>query len=205
MNQRALERWKQDLYSDTSAKLRPSVKILNSLPFTVQFHERAQIFRMWIQAEKQSHPVPYREFIPIRRNYLIEDGLAAVSDGKFFKGAFRVKLIDQEGRMEEGVDMGGVFKEFMELLVKSIFDEKYGLFCKTTTGHYFPNPHVQQLSVHDKVMELVGRVVGLAVFEGILLDVRFAHFFLRVLIGQSVVCKLFLLLKPLLKVNQSLI
>lgn len=41
---------------------------------------------------------------------------------------FRVAFVDEFGNTEDGVDGGGIFKEFLLTLSKSIFDPSYGLF-----------------------------------------------------------------------------
>jgi len=44
------------------------------------------------------------------------------------KANLHVFYIDPLGNEEKGLDMGGIFKEFMNDLSKIVFDPNYGLF-----------------------------------------------------------------------------
>lgn len=49
---------------------------------------------------------------------------------------------------EEGVDEGGLLKEWFELISKGIFDPNYALFQQSAQGStYYPNPNAD---VHDE-------------------------------------------------------
>lgn len=41
------------------------------------------------------------------------------------------------------MDGGGIFKEFLEGVVKEGFDPNLGLFRATTDNRLYPNPHAQ--------------------------------------------------------------
>lgn len=41
------------------------------------------------------------------------------------------------------MDGGGIFKEFVEAVVKEGFDPNVGLFQATTDNRLYPNPHAQ--------------------------------------------------------------
>jgi ubiquitin-protein ligase E3 C len=45
-----------------------------------------------------------------------------------FKADLKVIYIDEFGMEEQGLDQGGLFKEFMNDLSKIIFNQNYGLF-----------------------------------------------------------------------------
>jgi hypothetical protein len=42
--------------------------------------------------------------------------------------------VSDNGELEPGMDLGGVSKEFIELLIKEIFRVEYGLFTKNDNG-----------------------------------------------------------------------
>ena len=86
-----------------------------------------------------------------------------------------------------GVDMGGVFKEFLELSTRGIFSDNYGLFARTEKeGLYYPNPISRDVlgSECGHLMEFIGRILGKAVLEGICVDIPFAPFFIGKLFGR---------------------
>mmetsp|Transcript_19056 Transcript_19056/g.52498 ORF Transcript_19056/g.52498 Transcript_19056/m.52498 type:complete len:106 (+) Transcript_19056:149-466(+) len=70
------------------------------------------------------------------------------------------------------------------------FNPHYGLFCVTPEGLLFPNPYAEtahpwQGSLdHLRLFEYLGRMVGKAIYEGILVELRLAPFFLRRMLGQ---------------------
>ncbi|KNC75240.1 hypothetical protein SARC_12233, partial [Sphaeroforma arctica JP610] len=74
---------------------------------------------------------------------------------------------------EEGVDEGGVQKEFFQLVIRDIFDPKYGMFTYNEAAHhYWINPTSAYLGSEGEFF-LVGLVLGLAIYNSIILDVRF--------------------------------
>jgi len=61
-----------------------------------------------------------------------------------------------------------VKKEFFQLLIKDLFDPKYGLFSHDQQNHWFSgSPDF----LAD--FELVGKMMGVAIYNGVILDIRF--------------------------------
>lgn len=86
---------------------------------------------------------------------------------------------------EAGIDGGGVFKEFLTSLVLQAFNTNYGLFLNTSDQLLYPNPHrFAQERTQLKHYEFLGRILGKALYEGILIDAAFAGFFLSKCLGQ---------------------
>lgn len=86
---------------------------------------------------------------------------------------------------EAGIDGGGVFKEFLTSLVLQAFNTNYGLFMNTSDHLLYPNPHqFAQERTQLKHYEFLGRILGKALYEGILIDAAFAGFFLSKCLGQ---------------------
>ena len=105
--------------------------------------------------------------INIRRNYLIEDALNELSKPDIkLQNPIKVKFIG-----EQGVDEGGVRKEFFLLFIRQIFDPDYGMFNynKKTRLYWF-----NHYSFEPKIKyELIGIIFGLAIYNNIILDVKF--------------------------------
>lgn len=75
---------------------------------------------------------------------------------------------------EEGVDEGGVQKEFFQLIVREIFDPKYGMFTFNEESRlcwFSPNPVVDDINIRE--YKLVGLLLGLAVYNSVILDLHF--------------------------------
>ncbi len=78
-----------------------------------------------------------------------------------------------------GIDGGGVFKEFFTSLCKEVFDTDRGLWLANKKNELYPNPHAYATESHSlNWYRFLGRVLGKAMYEGILVDVAFANFFL---------------------------
>ena len=98
---------------------------------------------------------------------LLQDGfeqLNKLQEG--LKSRVQIRFIDQHGIEEAGIDGGGLFKEFMECLVKEGFDPNAGLFKATSDNRLYPNPSAQAL-VPDALayFEFLGRMLGKAMYE----------------------------------------
>lgn len=85
---------------------------------------------------------------------------------------------------EEGIDEGGVAKEFFQLLVAQLFAVQYGMFTPTSDGRAL---WINRASVWNSEQEfhLVGVLLGLAVYNGVLLDIHVPKVFYRKLLIRS--------------------
>lgn len=99
-----------------------------------------------------------------------------------------IVFIAQTGAQEAGIDSGGLLKEFMGELCSRAFSPDFGLFSRTGDGLLLPNPSsslAHQGTDHLRLFELLGTMLGKAVFEGIVVDSFFAPFFLGALRGKQ--------------------
>lgn len=146
----------------------------------------------------------------IRRKYIFDDAFEAFYPiGENFKDPIQITFVDEYGEQEEGIDGGGITKDFLTSVTKEAFlpDEeeqrnKTGLiapiplFVGNAKHELYPNPMsvLQTQAALDSVMlsdlkaehtklllqryEFLGRIVGKCLYEGVLLDIAFAGFFL---------------------------
>lgn len=69
------------------------------------------------------------------------------------------------------MDEGGVRKEFFQLLIRQIFNPEYGLFnFNEKTVQYYINGSSHEPNLY---FELIGVLMGLAIYNNIILDVSF--------------------------------
>lgn len=82
------------------------------------------------------------------------------------KGVIRVKFVNDLGVDEAGIDQDGVFKEFLEEIIKRVFDPALNLF-KTTSGdeRLYPSPTSYIHENYLQLFEFVGKMLGKAVYE----------------------------------------
>ncbi|XP_066090639.1 ubiquitin-protein ligase E3C isoform X1 [Saccopteryx bilineata] len=167
--------------------------ILTELPFVVPFEERVKIFQRLIYADKQEvqGEGPFLDGInvTIRRNYIYEDAYDKLSpeNEPDLKKRIRVHLLNAHGLDEAGIDGGGIFREFLNELLKSGFNPNQGFFKTTNEGLLYPNPAAQML-VGDSFARhyyFLGRMLGKALYENMLVELPFAGFFLSKLLGTS--------------------
>ncbi|RLN96671.1 hypothetical protein BBJ28_00002297, partial [Nothophytophthora sp. Chile5] len=77
---------------------------------------------------------------------------------------------------EPGVDAGGLVREWFTLMTKEVFDDTTGLFYTSGNGDgLMINPASAEASVdHLMYYQAIGRFIGRALFEGILIDAHLA-------------------------------
>jgi len=89
---------------------------------------------------------------------------------------------------EEGVDAGGVTREWFTILARQMFNPDYALFqpCAADKLTYQPNRASSVNPEHLSFFKFVGRIIGKAIFDGRLLDAYFARSLFRQLLGKPV-------------------
>ncbi|CCM01158.1 uncharacterized protein FIBRA_03206 [Fibroporia radiculosa] len=89
---------------------------------------------------------------------------------------------------EEGVDAGGVTREWFQILARQMFDPNYALFqpCAADRLTYQPNKASWVNPEHLSFFKFVGRVIGKAIYDGRLLDAYFARSLYRQILAKPV-------------------
>ncbi|KAJ1720097.1 ubiquitin-protein ligase (E3) [Coemansia erecta] len=95
-----------------------------------------------------------------------------------FKGRMQIEFVDQYGMREAGIDGGGVFKEFLTSLVSEAFRPDQKMFSSTRSNQVYPSPAQDATQLDLQKYRFLGAVIGKALYDGILVDVPFAPFFL---------------------------
>uniref|UniRef100_A0A2P2L6X6 HECT-type E3 ubiquitin transferase n=1 Tax=Rhizophora mucronata TaxID=61149 RepID=A0A2P2L6X6_RHIMU len=184
------------LASAKSDETVPSIgSVITATPHVYPFEERVQMFRELINMDKVSRKMAgevtgpgSRAFeIVVRRSHIVEDGFRQLNSlGSKLKGSIHVSFVSECGLPEAGLDYGGLSKEFLTDISKTVFSPVYGLFSQTSTSDrlLIPNPTARFLENGIQMIEFLGRVVGKALYEGILLDYSFSHVFVQKLLGR---------------------
>lgn len=158
---------------------------------------------MWRMSQMQFDPQPLaRHHAKIRREHEFEDAFEQFFDlGPSLKEPIHITFVDQFDRPEAGIDGGGVTKEFLTSVTSQAFGPREGIkLCTENEKHLlYPNPSAveeqmeilkemgykednatfcRQLSDFLQHYEFLGRILGKCLYEGILVDIRFAGFFL---------------------------
>ncbi|KAK0416803.1 hypothetical protein QR680_012692 [Steinernema hermaphroditum] len=163
------------LISEFERKSDRGVHLMTNMPHLVPLKERMVLFRKLVTADKDANDVP-STMITVERQRLVEDGyrLLASLSPQALKATIRVKFINYQGLDEAGIDQDGVFKEFLELTLKKVFDPSLNLFKSTTNRQLYPSPTSNVHEDHLALFQFVGRMLAKAVYEGIVVDVQLA-------------------------------
>jgi len=74
--------------------------------------------------------------LQVRRSDVLEDSFAAIehnpTNRNRIKNRMQVAFVSGDGHMETGIDGGGLFKEFIDLFLKTAFEPEARLFLPTT-------------------------------------------------------------------------
>ncbi|KAI4107473.1 MAG: hypothetical protein L6R37_001575 [Teloschistes peruensis] len=198
----------------------PRLEILQNMPFFIPFATRVQIFRQFVlldQVRRRGTADPDLWRFSMMHNHRSEMGKhkAKVHRESIFDDAFnqfyqlgeglkepiQISFVDKFDTVEEGIDGGGVTKEFLTSVTSEAFNSMNGLdmFIENDQHLLYPNPTAvderKELltqasepegspcyneSVRDLLhrFEFIGRIIGKCLYEGILVDIHFAPFFL---------------------------
>ena len=172
------------------------MQVLLYAPPLVPFMERARIFQDLVSKERRSirddNSLPgfsllgtgmsQSRFITVHRGRVLEDAFLSLNERKDqVKKRIQISFVNEFGEVEAGIDGGGVFKEFLECAVKEAIDPSLGLFSSTTDNKLYPSPPPRKGSnlTFFEMLEFVGLMVGKGLWEGILLELPLASFFLK--------------------------
>lgn len=163
--------------------LEKSLSMMLKAPRLIDFDNKRAYFRSRIRQQHEQHiSGPLR--ISVRRAYVLEDSYnqLRMRPTQDLKGRLNVQF-----QGEEGIDAGGLTREWYQLLSRVIFDKGALLF--TTVGNnvtFQPNPNSVYQTEHLSYFKFVGRVVAKALFDGQLLDVYFTRSFYKHILGVKV-------------------
>ncbi|KAI8894491.1 E3 ubiquitin-protein ligase RSP5 [Globomyces pollinis-pini] len=126
--------------------------------------------------------------VVVRRESIFEDAFAEIMRYPPIELKKRL-MIKFQG--EEGLDYGGLSREFFFILSKEMFNPFYCLFEYSAHDNYTLqfNPHSDVNPEHLRYFKFIGRVVGLAVFHQRFLDAFFVTAFYKMLLGKKITLK----------------
>jgi ubiquitin-protein ligase E3 C len=143
-----------------------------------------------------------RHHAKIRRDQIFEDAYEQFYDlGEGLKEPIQITFVDRFDTVEAGIDGGGVTKEFLTSVTNEAFHSSNcsDLFVANDQNLLYPNPAAidekmellrlsglqesssewkENLSELLRHYEFLGRIIGKCLYEGILVDIAFAGFFL---------------------------
>mmetsp|Transcript_18663 Transcript_18663/g.31920 ORF Transcript_18663/g.31920 Transcript_18663/m.31920 type:complete len:206 (+) Transcript_18663:16-633(+) len=166
--------------------------LVTMMPQIFEFDSKRLLWKQCIKRHarkviKQSDD--YEIDIGVRRDTVFGDSFEQLKD---LTPAQWLQKFSVEFHGEEGVDEGGLTKEWFQLVSKGVFDPNYALFKQSGNGSaYFPDPisHIFSPGETVQYFEFVGRIIGKALAEGQLLDCYFVKALYKMMLGQTIVLK----------------
>ncbi|XP_072752875.1 E3 ubiquitin-protein ligase Nedd-4 isoform X1 [Anoplolepis gracilipes] len=136
---------------------------------------------------RKPNNVPNKFEIKVGRNNILEDSYRIISSVNRVD-ILKTKLwVEFEG--EIGLDYGGLAREWFFLLSKEMFNPYYGLFEYSATDNYTLqiNPCSGVCNEeHLNYFKFIGRIAGMAVYHGKLLDAFFIRPFYKMMLGKPI-------------------
>ncbi|XP_018418857.1 PREDICTED: ubiquitin-protein ligase E3A [Nanorana parkeri] len=121
--------------------------------------------------------------LKVRRDHIIDDALVRLEMIAMENPADLKKQLYVEFEGEQGVDEGGVSKEFFQLVVEEIFNPDIGMFTyDESTKLFWYNPSSLET---EGQFTLIGIVLGLAIYNNCILDIHFPMVVYRKLMGKK--------------------
>uniref|UniRef100_A0A665U4R5 E3 ubiquitin-protein ligase n=1 Tax=Echeneis naucrates TaxID=173247 RepID=A0A665U4R5_ECHNA len=156
-----------------------------AVPYSRDYKQKYDYFRKKL---KKPADIPNRFEMKMRRNTVFEDSyrrILAVKRADLLKARLWVEF---EG--EKGLDYGGLAREWFFLMSKEMFNPYYGLFEYSATDNYTlqinPNSGLCNED-HLSYFKFIGRVAGMAVYHGKLLDAFFIRPFYKMMLQKPII------------------
>ncbi|XP_054277378.1 E3 ubiquitin-protein ligase Nedd-4-like isoform X2 [Macrosteles quadrilineatus] len=136
---------------------------------------------------RKPNNVPNKFEIKVSRATILEDSYRIISNAPR-TDLLKTKLwVEFEG--EVGLDYGGLAREWFFLLSKEMFNPYYGLFEYSAMDNY--TLQINPISglcneEHLNYFKFIGRIAGMAVYHGKLLDAFFIRPFYKMMLGKPI-------------------
>jgi len=124
----------------------------------------------------------------VRRDHIIVDTLGILQLHGTDSLRKRLRIIFDG---EQGIDQGGLTKEYFQLIMKELFCPKYGMFVyREESCTFWFNRDALLFSGGDESSmcqnyELVGKLVGIAIYNNTILQLQFPQLLFKRMLGDS--------------------
>ncbi|CAK8678232.1 unnamed protein product [Clavelina lepadiformis] len=157
-----------------------------AVPYSRDYKQKYEFFKSKL-GKTVPRDIPNRFEMKVDRKTILNDSYRAITRVK--KADLLKARLWIEFNKEKGLDYGGVAREWFYLLSKEMFNPYYGLFEYSATDNYTlqinPNSGLCN-DDHFEWFRFIGRVAGMAVFHGKLLDAFFIRPFYKMMLGKPI-------------------
>ncbi|CAM1504763.1 Fc.00g023540.m01.CDS01 [Cosmosporella sp. VM-42] len=161
-------------------------------PKVLEFDNKRNYFTRSVHSRSgnsQTRPQYPSLQLSVRREHVFHDSFKSL----YFKSGDEMKYGKLNIRFhgEEGVDAGGVTREWFQVLSRQMFDPNYVLFIPVSSDRttFHPNKLSGINDEHLMFFKFIGRVIGKALYEGRVLDCYFSRAVYKRILGKSVSVK----------------
>ncbi|XP_036336679.1 E3 ubiquitin-protein ligase Nedd-4 isoform X1 [Rhagoletis pomonella] len=155
-----------------------------AVPYSRDYKQKYEYFKSHIRKPTN---VPNKFEIRIRRTSILEDSYRIINSVTK-TDLLKTKLwVEFEG--ETGLDYGGLAREWFYLLSKEMFNPYYGLFEYSAMDNYtlqINNGSGLCNEEHLSYFKFIGRIAGMAVYHGKLLDAFFIRPFYKMMLQKPI-------------------
>ena len=122
--------------------------------------------------------------LEVARNALLEQSLQKIVKIRPANGVDPLKLpMKIRFENEPSIDMGGPMKEYFQLVIKEIFSPEFGMFkYNPDTKLYWFDGKTFEPNIN---FELVGNLMGIAIYNNQFLDIPLAHAIFKIMLDQE--------------------
>ncbi|XP_010607343.1 E3 ubiquitin-protein ligase NEDD4 isoform X6 [Fukomys damarensis] len=155
-----------------------------AVPYSRDYKRKYEFFRRKL---KKQNDIPNKFEMKLRRAAVLEGSYRKVMGVKradFLKARLWIEF---DG--EKGLDYGGVAREWFFLISKEMFNPYYGLFEYSATDNYTLQINANSglcNEDHLSYFKFIGRVAGMAVYHGKLLDGFFIRPFYKMMLHKPI-------------------
>ncbi|KAJ1919240.1 E3 ubiquitin-protein ligase tom1 [Mycoemilia scoparia] len=162
-----------------------SFSLLIHNPRVLEFDNKRSYFYQQLRKDDPKVARPQLK-VNVRRQYVFDDSyhqFAGKSGEEIRTGKLQVHF-----RGEEGIDVGGVTREWFHELSRQMFNPDYALFKPSAADRvtYQPNPQSWANPDHLMYFKFIGRVIGKAICDERLLDAYFTRSFYKHILDRKV-------------------
>ena len=179
-----------DLVRHNPKLMSGTFSLLVKNPKVLEFDNKRNYFtrRLHSRGAEARHPQPPLQ-LAVRRDLVFLDSFKFLS----FKSGDEIKYGKLSIRFngEEGVDAGGVTREWFQVLSRQMFNPDYALFIPVASDRttFHPNKLSKINDEHLMFFKFIGRVIGKALYEGRALDCHFSRAVYKRILGKTVSIK----------------
>lgn len=158
-------------------------------PKVLEFDNKRNWFNRSVHNKQQTNRQYQNLQLQVRREHVFHDSFKSL----YFHTGDEMKFGKLNIRFhgEEGVDAGGVTREWFQVLARQMFDANYALFVPVSSDRttFHPNKLSGINDEHLSFFKFIGRIIGKALYEGRLLDCYFSRAVYKRILGKPVSVK----------------